>query len=73
MTRTLKETLIKLALETGGAKVTLLPFGLYQVRNSLYQIGLTPIEIMYGIPGPIVPRLKSAAIAELEDDDVIGG
>jgi hypothetical protein len=42
---------------------------LYQVRNSPYWLGLTPFEIMYGIPTPIVPNLQSAADAELEDDE----
>ena len=34
MNRTLKETLTKSALDTGGDWVTLLPFALYRVRNS---------------------------------------
>lgn len=36
MNQTIWETLIKLALETGMDWVTLLPFALYRVRNSLY-------------------------------------
>lgn len=36
-----------------------------------YQKGLTPFEIMYGIPVSIVPNLQSAAIVELEEDDLI--
>ena len=31
---------------------------------------LTTFEIMYGIPAPIVPNFQSAAIAELEDDEL---
>ena len=58
MNRTLKETLTKLALETGGDWVTLLPFALYRVRNSPYKMGLTPYEIMFGIPPPIIPGLN---------------
>ena len=34
MNRTLKETLAKLAIETGGDWVTLLPFALFQARNT---------------------------------------
>ena len=55
--QTLKETLIKLALETGGDWATLLPYALFRVRNSPHQIGLNPYEIMYGLPPPLVPRL----------------
>ena len=71
MNQTLKETLNKLALETGTDWVTLLSFALYRVRNSPYQLGLTPFEIMYGISTPITPNLQSEAIAELEDDELI--
>ena len=46
--RTLKETLAKLAIETGGDWVTLLPFALFQVRNTLYKLNLTPFKIVYG-------------------------
>ena len=53
MTRTLKETLTKLAIETGGDWVTLLPFALFQARNTPYKLGLTPFEIVYGSPPPI--------------------
>lgn len=48
MNRTLKETLTKLALETGADWLTLLPFALFWVRNSPYQLSLTPFKIMYG-------------------------
>ena len=48
MNRTLKETLAKLAIETGGDWVTLLPFALFQVRNTLYKLNLTPFKIVYG-------------------------
>lgn len=64
MNRTLKETLTKLTLETGTDWVMLLCISLYRVRNSPYQLGLTPFEIIYGMPGPIVPNLKTDATAE---------
>ncbi|CAD7691788.1 unnamed protein product [Nyctereutes procyonoides] len=67
MNRTLKETLTKLALETGGDWVTLLPFALYRVRNSPYKMGLTPYEIMFGLPPPIIPNLKPEVLAEFDD------
>lgn len=57
MNRTLKETLTKLTLETGGNWVALLPYALYWVRNSPYKMGLTPYEIMFGTPPPILPDL----------------
>ena len=68
---TLKETLIKLALETGGDWATLLPYALVRVRNSPYQIGLTPSEIMYGLPPPLVPRLPDELILPLEEVDLL--
>ena len=48
MNRTLKETLTKLAIETGGDWVTLLPFALFWACNTPYKLGLTPFEIVYG-------------------------
>ena len=45
MNRTLKETLTKLAIETGGDWVTLLPFALFWACNSPYKLNLTPFEI----------------------------
>lgn len=68
MNRTLKETLTKLTLETGGDWVALLPFALFRVRNSPYMLGLTPFEIMFGRPPPIVPSLKTDLIADLPVD-----
>lgn len=54
MNRTLKETLTKLAIETGGKDwVTLLPFALLRVRNSPGRFGLTPYEILHGGPPPL--------------------
>ena len=50
MNQTLKETLTKLALETGGDWVTLLHFTLFWAQNTPYRLGLTPFEIMFGAP-----------------------
>ena len=53
MNRTLKETLTKLTLETGGNDWTaLLPFALFHVRNILRKFKLTLYEILYGCPLP---------------------
>lgn len=71
MNRTLKETLTKLALETGGVWVNLLPFALYRVRNSPYKMGLTPYEIMFGIPPLIIPTLKPKVLAEFNDQKLL--
>lgn len=51
----------------------LLLFTLYQVRNSPYQMGLIPLEIMYDVSAPILPNLQLAAVAELEDDELVIG
>ncbi|XP_063449902.1 uncharacterized protein LOC129398676 [Pan paniscus] len=58
MNRTLKETLTKLTIETGANWVVLLPYALFRARNTPYKLGLTPYEIMYGRPPPLVPSLK---------------
>ncbi|XP_077852769.1 uncharacterized protein LOC144339824 [Macaca mulatta] len=58
MNRTLKETLTKLTMETGANWVVLLPYALFRARNTPYRLGLTPYEIMYGRPPPLVPSLK---------------
>ena len=57
--RTLKETLAKLAIETGGDWVTLLPFTLFHARNSPYKLDLTPFKVMYERPPPIYPIFKT--------------
>jgi hypothetical protein len=56
MNWTLKETLSKLAIETGGDWVALLPYAIFWVRNSPYVHGLTTFEILYGAPPPIIVR-----------------
>ena len=70
MNRTLKETLTKLAMETGGDWVTLLPYALYWVRNTPYTLGFTPYEIMFGRPPPIIPNLRAELLAEFKDQEL---
>ena len=53
MNQTLKETLAKLAIETGGDWVTLLPSALFWAHNTPYKLNLTPFEILYGGPPPV--------------------
>ena len=54
MNRTLKETLTKIALESGGSDWTaVLPYALFRVRNTPGPLGLTPFKLMYGAPPPI--------------------
>ena len=62
MNQTLKETLTKLAIETGGDWVTLLPFALFQVCNTPYKLNLTPFEILYGIPTPVCPIFEGKCL-----------
>ena len=49
----------KLAIETGGDWVTLLPFALFRacklVGLTPYKLNLTPFEIVYGGPPPVCP------------------
>ena len=71
MNRTLKKILTKLVAETGGDWVALLPFALYRVRNSPYQLGLTLFEIMDGIPPPIIPNLKTEVLKEIDDQRLL--
>ena len=71
MNRTLKETLTKLTMETGGDWVSLLPFTLYGVRNSPYKLGLSRFEIMYGVPPPIIPTLWLELLVEIDDHNLL--
>lgn len=60
MNRTLKETLTKLTLAAGTRDwVLLLPLALYRARNTPGPHGLTPYEIMFGSPPPLVPPVTS--------------
>ncbi|XP_058599814.1 uncharacterized protein LOC131520083 isoform X1 [Neofelis nebulosa] len=68
--RTLKETLTKLTMESGGDWVTLLPYALYRVRNTPYTLGFTPYEIMFGRPPLIIPNLRAELLAEFKDQEL---
>ena len=60
MNRTLKETLTKLTLETGRNDWTaLLPYALFRVRNTPGASGLTPFELMFGVPLPIYVTVEN--------------
>ena len=52
MNQTLKVTLTKLILETGGGRVDLLPLALLRARCIPYLNKVTPFEIMFGRPPP---------------------
>lgn len=58
-------------MDIGADWVTLLLFALYWVRNSLYQMGLAPFEVMFGTPPPIILSLQSELFAELDDPEVL--
>lgn len=58
-------------METGGAWVSLLPFALYGVQNSPYKLGLSPFEIMYGVPPPIIPTLRLELLVEIDDHNLL--
>ena len=55
MNQTLKESLTKLAIETGRDWVTLLPFTLFRARNTPYKLNFTPFEILYERSPPVCP------------------
>lgn len=58
MDRTIKETLTKLAMETGTRDwVELLPVALFRVRNTPTSFGLMPHKILCGGPPPIADLL----------------
>ncbi|XP_045383559.1 protein NYNRIN-like [Lemur catta] len=67
MNRTLKEILCKLRAETGEDWVSLLPFALLRTRCTPYVRGITPYEIMFGRPPPLVPKVGEEKLAELSD------
>ena len=62
MNWTLKETLTKLAIETGRDWVTLLPFALFWAHNTLYKLNLTSFEILYGRPPPVYPIFEEKCL-----------
>nr|KAF6387400.1 hypothetical protein mMyoMyo1_007902 [Myotis myotis] len=71
MNQTLKETLTKLKLETGENWVSLLPFALLRARCTPYIQGLTPFEIMFGQPPPLVPRLGEEEVTHLSTRNLL--
>lgn len=44
--------------------MSLLPFALFWLQNSPYTLGLTPFEIIYARPPPLLPNLKSETLVE---------
>lgn len=70
MNRTLKETLRK-QNETGLAWVSLLPFVLVETCCTPYFLNLTPYEIMFVRPLPLLPQVDSDKIAELTNTNVL--
>ena len=60
--QTLKETLTKLAIETGGDWVTLLPFALFRAHNTRYKLNLTPFKILYGRPPHVCPIFEEKCL-----------
>ncbi|XP_038624004.1 uncharacterized protein LOC119946658 [Tachyglossus aculeatus] len=65
MNRTLKETITKLKMETGGDWVALLPQALFRARCTPGREGLSPFEIVYGLRPPLVPRVGLDQLAEV--------
>lgn len=63
--QTLKEALTKLTLETGGDWTALLHFSQFQVWNTPYYCQVTPYEITFGRPPPLVPRLPAEVRAKM--------
>lgn len=51
--------------------MALLPFALYRVRHSPYQLGLTPFEITYGVAPPVIPNLKTEVLKEVDDQKLL--
>ena len=52
--------------------VTFHPYSLFRVRNSPYQMGLTPFEIMHGLPSPLVPSLQDKLVLPTEEVNHLG-
>ncbi|KAK1333800.1 hypothetical protein QTO34_006187 [Cnephaeus nilssonii] len=71
MNQTLKETLKKLKLETGENWVSLLPFALLGARCTPYVKGLTPFEILFGRPPPLLPKLREEVLASLSNHNLL--
>lgn len=71
MNRTLKETIAKLKIETGGDWVSLLPQALLRARCTPGREGLSPFEILYGLKPPIVPRVGCEQLAEITNQSLL--
>ncbi|XP_051846643.1 uncharacterized protein LOC127557326 [Antechinus flavipes] len=71
MNRTLKEFLSKLVLETQNSWVSLLPLALLRSRCTPNKLGLTPFEIVFGRPPPILPLVREDLMAEISNSSLI--
>lgn len=49
----------------------LLPFALIRVRCTPYKKGITPFEIMFGRPPPLLPKLTTETIHAIADNHLI--
>ncbi|KAK1337394.1 LOW QUALITY PROTEIN: hypothetical protein QTO34_002020, partial [Cnephaeus nilssonii] len=71
MNQILKDTLTKLKLEPDENWVSLLPLALLRARCTPYVKGLTPFEIMFGRPPPLLPRLREEGLAVLSNRNLL--
>nr|QLI47671.1 MAG: pol polyprotein [Reticuloendotheliosis virus] len=71
MNRTLKETIAKLRIETGGDWVSLLPQALLRARCTPGREGLSPFEILYGLKPPVVPRVGCDKLASITNQTLL--
>lgn len=71
MNQTLRETLIKLTLETGEGWVQLLHLALLWVRCTPYILKLTPFEILFGRPPHILPRVGLEKATETSNQEIV--
>jgi hypothetical protein len=55
MNRTIKTALAKQCQETGLPWPDVLPLALFKIRCILRKCGLSPFEVLYGQPPPLVP------------------
>lgn len=67
MNRTIKSTLSKLVWETGEGWTSLLPFALLRARCTPLEAGVTPFEIMFGKPPPLLPKLIDVKKGEINN------
>lgn len=71
MNRALKETLTKLKLETGENWVSLLSFALLWAPCTPYVKGLTPFEILFGRPPPLLPKVEKEVLASCSSHNIL--